>query len=245
MGTKRERQRSARDARAAMQRKAMRRRRLVRLAAVGVVLMAIVGAALVVRWSSPAPSPTSGPAAALVPGPARVDPQTLPGILDGPPPWPDNTGKLVERLHALDFPADMQMEGSALHIHQHLEIYVDGLRVTVPMNLGIANATTAPVFSPIHTHDDTGLVHVESPVARQFTLGEVFDVWGVPLTDQCLGPYCSDATRTLRVFVNGNEVQGNPQQIILASHQVIVVTFGTPNQIPSPMPSTAAFPDGM
>ena len=68
-------------------------------------------------------------------------------------------------------------EGEALHTHQHIDIYVDGQPVVVPAYIGI-NATEG-FLSPIHTHDSTGIIHVESPTVRDFTLGEFFDVWGV------------------------------------------------------------------
>jgi sulfur carrier protein ThiS len=32
-------------------------------------------------------------------------------------------------------------------------------------------------MSPLHTHDATGLIHVESNAAKNFTLGEFLDVW--------------------------------------------------------------------
>jgi hypothetical protein len=34
------------------------------------------------------------------------------------------------------------------------------------------------VFSPLHTHDTSGIIHVESPTVRSFTLGEFVDLWG-------------------------------------------------------------------
>ena len=40
----------------------------------------------------------------------------------------------------------------------------------------------------LHTHDSTGVVHIESPVQRGYTLGQFFDVWGRPLSATQVGP---------------------------------------------------------
>jgi hypothetical protein len=64
-----------------------------------------------------------------------------------------------------------------LHIHQHLDVFDNGRRVTVPAGIGIGDT----FISPLHTHDTSGVMHVESPTIRPFTLAEFFGVWGVPL----------------------------------------------------------------
>ena len=51
-------------------------------------------------------------------------------------------------------------EGFVLHIHEHLDVYVAGRRVTVPAGIGIDVAGS--FISPMHTHDETGVIHVES-----------------------------------------------------------------------------------
>jgi hypothetical protein len=33
-------------------------------------------------------------------------------------------------------------------------------------------------MSPLHTHDNSGTLHVESTVNRDYTLGELVNVWG-------------------------------------------------------------------
>lgn len=63
------------------------------------------------------------------------------------------------------------------HIHAHLQIFVDGVEETVPGGVGITN----DCMYPLHTHDTDGVIHVESPEPRDFTLGDFFAGWGVPL----------------------------------------------------------------
>jgi hypothetical protein len=160
----------------------------------------------------------------------------------GPPPWVANTSDLAARLDAIGLNAT-PMEGTALHIHQHLEILVNGASVQVPAEIGIANGGTS--FSPIHTHTPDGIIHVESSAPRVFTLGQFFDVWGVPFTKTCLGPDCNSGSKTLAVFVNGHRVTGNPTLVELEEHQEIVVAYGTASQLPDPIPATYSFPGGL
>src|SRR6476619_7075254 len=128
------------------------------------------------------------------------------------------------RLRALGLPA-LGREGSALHVHQHLDMFVNGRRVAVPAGIGIGAAQG--FISPLHTHDASGIVHVESPDVRTFTLGDLFDVWGVRLTRRCLGGYCARGAERLRVYVDGRQVAGEPRTLPLAAHAEIVVAFGT------------------
>jgi hypothetical protein len=156
--------------------------------------------------------------------------------------WPPDPPGLRDRLtsHGLDV---LTAEGTVLHIHEHLDLFVDGQQQKVPADIGIDQANG--ILSPVHTHDATGIIHVESPRARDFTLGEFFDVWGVPFTSQCIGTLCTNGSRQLTVFVDGSQVKGDPRAVKLAPHQEIVVAYGTPAQIPDPVPSSFAFAAGL
>jgi hypothetical protein len=165
----------------------------------------------------------------------------LPGELTGPAPWPRNIGALRSRLEALGLPP-LAVEGTVLHIHSHLDIYVRGRRVTVPAGVGINPGL--PYFSPLHTHDATGVMHVESPTVRAYTLGEFFGVWGVRLTSRCVGGYCDAGKDRFRVFSDGRPV-ANPARLPLAAHEEVAVTYGTERQLPHPVPSGYAFAAGL
>ena len=171
-----------------------------------------------------------------------VPPTALPGELTGPAPWPRNVGELRARLDALQLPA-LAQEGTVLHIHQHLDVFVNGSRVVVPAGIGIDAAER--FISPLHTHDAGGVIHVESPTVRVFTLGQLFGVWGVRFTRACLGGYCVAGPRRLRVYVDGALVPGDPRRLLLDAHQEIVVAFGTRAQLPRPIPSSYDFPPGL
>ncbi len=129
-----------------------------------------------------------------------------------------------------------------LHIHSHLDVFVDGRRVVVPAGIGIDPYLR--FFSPLHTHDTSGVIHVESPTVRTFTLGQFLGVWGVRFGDGCLGGYCAGNGSSLHVFADGRPVS-DPEQLPLAAHEEIVIAFGTPQQVPHPVPASYAFPPGL
>ena len=69
-------------------------------------------------------------------------------------------------------------EGTAQHIHPYLRILVDGAPVTIPAVVGIRDVGGATCFEPVHTHDASGIVHIESVSPTQlFTLGDFFAIW--------------------------------------------------------------------
>jgi hypothetical protein len=157
-------------------------------------------------------------------------------------PWGPNTAGLRKRLRALGLPV-LAQQGTALHIHQHLDLYLNGRHVAVPANVGIGSGFS--FFSPLHTHDRSGILHVESPTKTTYTLGQFFGVWGVRISPTCLGGDCTGAGRSLVAFVNGHRVHGNPALIPLRPHEEIVLALGTSRQLPSPIPSTYHhFPPG-
>ncbi|MDB5244692.1 MAG: hypothetical protein JWN18_562 [Parcubacteria group bacterium] len=170
-----------------------------------------------------------------------TDPTTLPGIQTGTAPWGPEIANLALRLRADGLP-ELTMEGQVLHIHQHLNLFIKGQSVTVPSHIGINEA--AGWLSSIHTHDTRGVIHVESPYMATFTLGELFDVWGVAFTASRIGGYESTATSSLKVYANGTLYTGDPRLLELAAHQVITIVYGTEGEAPKVIPSSYEFAPG-
>jgi hypothetical protein len=193
-------------------------------------------------------SATSGGGPAL--GPAFGSMSSLPGALKQPPPWPADNGKTLQlRLRTIGL-QPLTQEGQALHIHQHLDLYVDGKRVTVPANIGIDAG--GGFISALHTHQTDGIIHVESPTVQPFRLGEFFAIWGLPLSASCIGSRCATSAncvgevcpkggKQLRVWVNGKAVSADPTRIVLAEHQEIAIAYGTDEQMPDPVPDSFDF----
>jgi hypothetical protein len=159
----------------------------------------------------------------------------------GAAPWPAEFPHLRTRLAALGLPA-LTQEGTMLHIHQHLDLLINGQSLPVPPMIGIDHNNQ--FISPLHVHDASGTIHIESPVVQTFTLGQFFDIWGLTFTNQCIGGDCTNESASLRVYVNGQLSQGDPRAIALAPHQEIFIFYGTMAQLPKTIPATFAFPAG-
>lgn len=160
---------------------------------------------------------------------------SVPDLQTSAPPWPSESALLPQRLRPSGLDA-LRMEGAVLHHHEHLDLYVNGRAVTVPAFVGIDQE--AGFLTELHTHDASGIIHVESPVQRSFTLGQFFCEWGVKLNAQCLGPYRGE----LAWWVNGRRMHGNPALLELRQHQEIVIAAGRP---PTTVPSSYDFPLGL
>jgi len=184
-------------------------------------------------WSYIFPPKPAAPVATI------PDPSALPGLQTATAPWQPEMANLATRLRAIGLPA-LPAEAFALHIHQHLDIFIDGNPVDVPPQIGIASY----FISPIHVHDDLHVIHVESPTVQTFTLGQFFDIWGVRLTANCIGGYCTDATHKLQVYSNGTLYSGDPRMLALDAHEEIAIVYGTSAEAPKSIPSSYAFPEG-
>jgi hypothetical protein len=90
----------------------------------------------------------------------------------------------------------------AMHIHPHLSIFINGQEQVIPADIGISS-TGATL--PVHTHDTSGWLHVESPVAYDFQLQDFFAIWGQSFDAQDILGYHTDATQqvTVTMTVNG------------------------------------------
>jgi hypothetical protein len=132
--------------------------------------------------------------------------------------------------------ANIKCESSeqlATHYHAHLDILYQGQPVKVPAQVGIKSTC----LYWMHTHDDTGVIHIEAPKgqgSRQFKLGEFFQVWGQPLSNKQVATIQVPAGQQLKVWVNGKPYTGNPANITLASKEQIVLEIGPPFADPPP-----------
>ena len=162
---------------------------------------------------------------------------SLVGVQTGPAPWNAALDTLPDRLKPLGLNA-LTNEGEVVHIHQHLDVYVNGKKEPVPSQIGIYDGQ---FLTELHTHDASGIMHVESPTKRTFDLAQFFGVWGVRLTPSCVGGYCKELT-PWRLYVNGKPYQGDPRALELKAHQEIAIVIGTP---PKVVPSKYKFPAGL
>jgi hypothetical protein len=183
-------------------------------------------------------------------GPPSVLP--VPGspvtLSTAPAPWAPpaviaNGAQSAAYVAAAGLPYNEEM--LKVHYHAHLDVIVDGKPVTVPPYLGfVAVGQKVAGLAPLHTHDASGVIHIENNVPATFLLGQLFIEWGVRLTSTCVGGYCAGGGKTLEVFVNGKPYAGDPNSIVLTKHEEIAVEYGATGSLP-PAPSAYSFPNGL
>jgi hypothetical protein len=141
------------------------------------------------------------------------------------------------------------------HIHAHLDVFVNGKPVQVPAGIGIdftvpgVQHGSSPDGTPsyggielcaraciaaLHTHDDSGVMHIESQEPRSYRLGDLFAEWHVRMDGECVGGYCKP-NASIAVYRNGDRFSGNPAGLVLADREEIAVVIGSP---PDVIPST-------
>jgi hypothetical protein len=124
-------------------------------------------------------------------------------------------------------------EQLATHYHINLQILYQQTPVPVPSGIGIKTSC----LYWLHTHDDTGTIHVEAPQSQastQFTLGQFFQVWGQPLSRSQVATINVDKGQQVKIWVDGRIYKGDPSAIVLKKGEKIVIEIGPPFQDPPP-----------
>jgi len=104
------------------------------------------------------------------------------------------------------------------HFHPEIKIIVDGEPVKIPANVGVSSTS----FLYMHTHDDSGKIHVESPSNHIFTLGDFFTIWGKEFTSECVDTNCGKIVTS----ANGDVID-SPLDHILQEDDKILIEVST------------------
>lgn len=146
-----------------------------------------------------------------------------------------------------------RLEQTQVHYHAALQIVYQGNVVPLPANLGIVTDSSgnATCFYWLHVHpQNANVVHVESPANQTFTLGQFFAVWnewsklgGGPaekLDATHVASLPVAAGQTLLVYIDLKDGKGpqtftgDPNSIVLKSHEVITLEITPPAVTPPP-----------
>jgi hypothetical protein len=123
------------------------------------------------------------------------------------------------------------------HIHSHLTIFQNGTQVAVPIAVGLMSpvysmggnfANSGSCFYHLHTHDRSGIVHIENPVTAAFTLGQFFDIWGEPLTTSNV----AGVSGPTLFYIGTSIFSGDPRTITFSDHEQITLEVGGPYVFP-------------
>jgi hypothetical protein len=185
--------------------------------------------------TSPGPSAatTKSSPATATPAPAAAQPIGFEGIpLEaGPPLAPAGTTGTTP-VNGISCQPSEQL---AYHIHAHLAVFVRGAPRALPGGIGIPGSTVVltsegPVAEGgscifwLHTHAPDGVIHIESPTPRIYTLGDFFAEWHQPLSRAAV----AGAVGPVTAFVDGRRWPGDPRRIPLQPHAVVQLDVGTP-----------------
>jgi len=152
-----------------------------------------------------------------------------PPLNTGPAPWP-NPNRVRARVIAAGLPAATS-QSVLVHYHAHLDIFVNGHSEPVASSIARQDGY---VFSPLHTHANSGMIHIEALRNLRFTLGMLFTEWGVRLTSDCVGGYCRPKT-PVSAYVDGHRTSQPMPDIVFRKGEEIALVIGSP---PSTIPST-------
>ena len=116
-----------------------------------------------------------------------------------------------------------------LAINVHLSVLLNNELQAIPTYLGASPQAGTHCFYTIHTHDSSGKVHVTPAAAGTFTLGQLFQIWGQPLTNTNVAGITG---LPIEIFVTDNGTvtrvaEADWSNIELRSHREITIGIGT------------------
>jgi hypothetical protein len=129
-------------------------------------------------------------------------------------------------------------------VQAHLELFARGRVVPVPPGIGIAPplrrdgayVRAGRCSYPLRTTEPTGLIELRP--RRGATLGELFAIWGQPLSRTRLGPFRAAAGQHVRAYLDGARWRADPRAIPLRRHAQVALALGPP----VPVHARYAFP---
>ncbi len=212
----------------------------------GSIKQNVAAATITVAVPTPAPIPT--PVVLKTGGVIGLDDQFNPVDSDMPA---GGQGQSVDSI-----PCNATMSENAYHVHAWLGILNNGQQIAVPDGVGMYRLgpevngfeNYAQCFYYIHTHDATGMIHVESPISAsllsaQYTLGNMLDIWGVSVDANDLGPYHGQVRAFIAsapgesYAVNYIEYVGDVHNLLLGSHEAIWLQIGPQYELPPNLPA--------
>ena len=139
---------------------------------------------------------------------------------------------------------------SNYHIHAFVGLYVNGQEIALPAAVGAVNpkldpngdfigngSDYYPCLYSTHTHDSTGIIHVEDlnggvaekpPVSTKYTTGQLFAVWGITVSANGFGQFSGP----VQVFTSGQQYRGfTPTTGRVVSETTLQPWTGDPNAI--------------
>ena len=148
------------------------------------------------------------------------------------------------------------MTENKYHVHLYVGLLVNGVQYAIPDGVGMdvpgadvnGFVNTAKCFYSIHTHDASGMIHIESASSALlssaiYNFGNLLDVWGQTVSSTNFGRFSGTvhvfyATTPLRSTYSGTykAYTGNPRAIGLYSHEAIWIEVGNTYRTAAELP---------
>lgn len=110
------------------------------------------------------------------------------------------------------------------HVHALLSVYRNGQRLAIPDSIGRGSGCSYEM----HTHDGSGVIHIETDVPKTYTLGQFLALWGQSISAGSILGLAGPA----QYYVIENEkitpLTTDPAAVVLAGRKEIVIITGTP-----------------
>jgi hypothetical protein len=156
--------------------------------------------------------------------------QLVPGTTVGQVVFPEGDTATGGQGQQIDGVSCRKALSSIWHHHVHLSLFVNGTQYAIPRGTGMKNPHHgkfiyhADCFYFLHTHDETGIIHIEPPNGNVFGLHQYFAIWGMPLSTTNVAGYQG----TVTVFVNGTQQNVDPNTLKFNPYDQITLEVGNP-----------------
>jgi len=141
----------------------------------------------------------------------------------GTPTIPDTASQAYPVIGGV--PCDTSGHDTDYHIHVHVTIYLNGKQTQIPAQVGIPDQTC---LYWLHTHDTSGVIHIEAPAGHTYTLGNFFQIWGQQFSALQYPPELDQhGGAGWQVYVNGKLYNGDFHNILLTAHTLITLAYNT------------------
>jgi hypothetical protein len=172
-----------------------------------------------------------------------------PGLSRVPVPVPVPTGRrsafrLAPRarsLHGQPIDGLACRAAAGQRVQAHIELFAYGRVMPIPPGIGMAppllrrgaHVLRGRCSYPVRTTEPTGVLELRA--RPTVSLGELFDIWGQPLSSTRLAAFRG----SVRAYIAGRRWRGDPRAVPIVRHGVIAIEVGEAIQ---PHPSYR-FPD--
>lgn len=94
-------------------------------------------------------------------------------------------------------------DGLATHIHATLSITIHSTDRAIPASVGIQDEACENGMRGIHTHDEAGTLHIETPSPMEAPIGAFFQIWGEKFDESHIMEKEANDNYEVLMFVNG------------------------------------------